>query len=404
MSRKTRTITALCLILCMLFTGCTKDKNKVTEQPTETPTPTEELSPTPTPEPESEVEHMTLKDRYKDIFKVGVALNNTTLKNKDYMDIVKEQFNSFTFENEMKPDSLLNKTATQKGYPDTNTEPILQFISIQNGLSIAQQNGFGVRGHTLCWYSQTPRWFFTKDYTDSGELCDRETMLKRLESYIKQVMEFCQTEYPGVIYAWDVVNEAVDIGSGDSNGIRKEKNNWYATIGPDFIDYAFAFARKYSDGTAKLYYNDYNCYDKMASIVRVLKSVQEAGNIDGIGMQCHLGTMDSMRDRAYKAAKYFTSNGYCVQITELDIGSKTRADGIEKLQAIRYKELFYYVEQGVKAGEINLDSITVWGLYDEASWRTGENPLLYKRSVGKLTKKPAWYGAMQDPAIEIPLN
>ena len=132
--------------------------------------------------------------------------------------------------------------------------------------------------------------------------------------------------------------------------------------------------------------------------------MQEAGNIDGIGMQCHLGTMDSMRDRAYKAAKYFTSNGYCVQITELDIGSKTRAEGIEKLQAIRYKELFYYVEQGVKAGEINLDSITVWGLYDEASWRTGENPLLYKRSVGKLTKKPAWYGAMQDPAIEIPQN
>ena len=404
MSRKTRTITALCLILCMLFTGGTKDKNKATEQPTETPTPTLELSPTPTPEPESEVEHMTLKDRYKDVFKVGVALNNTTLKNKDYMDIVKEQFNSFTFENEMKPDSLLNKTATQKGYPDTNTEPVLQFISIQNGLSIAQQNGFGVRGHTLCWYSQTPRWFFTVDYSDSGELCDRETMIARLESYIKQVMEFCQTEYPGVVYAWDVVNEAVDPGSGDANGIRREKNNWYATIGPDFIDYAFAFARKYSDGTAKLYYNDYNCYDKMSTIIKALKSVQEAGNIDGIGMQCHFGTMDSMRDRAYKAAKYFTSNGYCVQITELDIGSKTRAEGIEKLQAIRYKELFYYVEQGVKAGEINLDSITVWGLYDDASWRTGENPLLYKRAVGKLEKKPAWYGAMQDPAIEIPQN
>ena len=96
MSRKTRTITALCLILCLLFTGCTKDEKKVTEQPTETPTPTLELSPTPTPEPESEVEHMTLKDRYKDVFKVGVALNNTTLKNKDYMDIVKEPSSAST--------------------------------------------------------------------------------------------------------------------------------------------------------------------------------------------------------------------------------------------------------------------------------------------------------------------
>ena len=404
MSKKTHTITAMCMILCLLFLGCTKDEKKVTGKPTEAVTPTEELSPTPTPEPESDVEHMTLRERYQGLFKVGVALNNTTMHNKDYMDIVKEQFNSFTFENEMKPDSLLNKSATQKGYPDTNTEPVLQFIGIQNGLTFAKQNGFGVRGHTLCWYSQTPRWFFTTDYSDSGELCDRETMLARLESYIKQVMEFCQTEYPGVVYAWDVVNEAVDPGSGDANGIRREKNNWYATIGPDFIDYAFAFARKYSDGTAKLYYNDYNCYDKMSSIIRALKSVKEAGNIDGIGMQCHFGTMDSMRDRAYKAAKFFTENGYCVQITEPDIGSKTRAEGIEKLQAIRYKELFYYIEQGVKDGEINLDSITVWGLYDDASWRTGENPLLYKRSVGTLQKKPAWYGAMQDPAIEIPQN
>jgi len=39
-------------------------------------------------------------------------------------------------------------------------------------------------------------------------------MLLRLESYIRQVLEFVQTEYPGVIYAWDVVNEAVENGSG----------------------------------------------------------------------------------------------------------------------------------------------------------------------------------------------
>ena len=89
---KTRLIPVLCLCICLLLAGCTKDEKKPTEQPTEPVTPTEVLSPTPTPEPESVVEHMTLKDRYKNVFKIGVAVSNTTMHNKDYMDIVKEQF------------------------------------------------------------------------------------------------------------------------------------------------------------------------------------------------------------------------------------------------------------------------------------------------------------------------
>ena len=31
-----------------------------------------------------------------------------------------------------------------------------------------------------------------------------------MESYIKQMLEHVQVNYPGVIYCWDVVNEAVD--------------------------------------------------------------------------------------------------------------------------------------------------------------------------------------------------
>ena len=38
---------------------------------------------------------------------------------------------------------------------------------------------------------------------------DKDTMLKRMENYIKNVMEGLATQYPDVeFYAWDVVNEA----------------------------------------------------------------------------------------------------------------------------------------------------------------------------------------------------
>ena len=72
----------------------------------------------------------------------------------------------------------------------------------------------GMRGHTLAWHNQTPRWFFTERYSrsPSAPLAGRETMLARLDSYIRQVIGFAQKEYPGIVYAWDVVNEAVDNG------------------------------------------------------------------------------------------------------------------------------------------------------------------------------------------------
>ena len=398
-------IALLLVVSCLSACGKKPEPTAKPTEVTETPAPTEETTPDATPTPttagrthSAEIDAMTLKDRYKDSFMIGVALPANSFRVSMRTEVVKEQFNSFTFENEMKPDSLLNRDATQKGYPETNTEPVLNFGGIKSGLEFAKENGLGVRGHTLCWYSQTPAWFFTVDYQAGSPLCSREVMIARLESYIKQVMTYCQENYPGLIYAWDVVNEAVDIGTGDENGIRKSKNNWYATIGPDYIEFAFAFARKYSDGTADLYYNDYGCAGKKADIVRILAPVKEAGNIDGIGMQCHLSVGDNMRNAVYRTAKYFTDAGYKVQITELDIGTSQKGDRADLVQGMKYKSLFQFIEEAKRNGEINIDSVTVWGLYDTISWRSGENPLLF-RMDGGIVKKEAWYGAMQDPNI-----
>lgn len=398
--------TAFLLLVSLLvfsLAGC--GEKKPSEAPTATPSEeaTPELTATPTPTPTeapvvNPLDSMTLKDRYKDVFKVGVALPNSVISNASQMEVVKEQFNSMTFENEMKPEALLDREATQKGYPDTKTEPILKFGGIERGLRFAEENGLGVRGHTLCWYSQTPAWFFTVDYQPNSALCSKEVMIARLESYIKQVMTYCQTNHPGLIYAWDVVNEAVDPGTGDANGIRKGKNLWYETIGPEFIQYAFRFARKYSDGTADLYYNDYGCANKRTIIVKVLAPILAEGNIDGIGMQSHLSTGDNIQNTIYKTAKYFASEGYKVQITELDIGVKTLNEDTELIQAMKYKLLFQFMEQAKLNGEIDIDSVTVWGLYDTISWRSKEHPLMYQ--TFKLNRKMAWYGAMQDPEIK----
>lgn len=409
MKRNTRTAIALIAILALvvsMMAGCGKNSSDSAAtptptpavlEPTATPTPTEvPATPTPTPNP---LDDMTLKQVYADDFKVGVALPINMLSTPNLKSDIAANFNSMTFENETKPDAILNRDACVKGLPETYTEPVIHIEHIEGSMRIAKENGIAVRFHTLLWYQQTPSWFFTEDYTAKGAKVSREVMLKRMESYIKQVMEYMEEHYPGQVYCYDVVNEAINPGEGDPNGMRV-KSLWYEVVGPDFMNYAFEYARKYAPEGVDLYYNDYNCYDKVSQILTVLQPILDAGNIDGIGMQCHLTISNSVERQVKKTAEKFTAAGYKVQITELDIGIEDESDANIELQAMKYRVLFKKIREAKAAGTIDIDCITIWGLYDAASWRADEYPLLYKYKGGKLVKKRAWYGAMQDPTVK----
>ena len=58
---------------------------------------------------------------------------------------------------------------------------------------------------------------------------------------------------PGIVYAWDVVNEAVDNG-------KMRPSLWTETVGEDFVLQAFRIARKYASPDMKLFYNDYDTF------------------------------------------------------------------------------------------------------------------------------------------------
>ncbi len=314
-----------------------------------------------------------LKDAYAPYFKVGVGLTgyapHVMMTTSEAMsEVVKYHFNSATLTNLMKPSYLL--------------DPAVTFDACIDALEFCKENGIGMRGHTLVWHAQVPGWFFREGYEDDAPLVSRETMLSRMESYIAQVIGFTEENYPGVVYCWDVVNEAVEPGGGmheEETGycIRTyngdEENLWYTVVGADYVEKAFTYARKYAPEGVKLFYNDYNTFQpvKNEKICALLADLSAKGLVDGIGMQSYYDRKNpdiKGRTGSVQAAiENFSELGLEIHITELTINIDDPDERAYLVQAMRFKEMFQLLMEldTDNGGPANITSVTVFGLMDE---------------------------------------
>lgn len=340
---------------------------------------------------------MSLKKVFEPYFKIGTAVSDHDLHHPEALEELKKHYSTITCENSMKPEMILDRKANCNEPARYDREPALCFESVKPYLEFARENGIGMRGHTLVWHQQTPRWFFARNYStaEDAELADRESMLARLESYIRQVLQFVQSEYPGVIYTWDVVNEAIEEG-----GLRDSL--WTQTIGEDFVREAFFFAARYKAEGVSLFYNDYDTFlpwKRELIIRKILKPLLEEKLVDGIGMQSHM-TMDQPSMEEYQnTVETYGSLGIEVGITELDLHQPDATKKGEEELALRYRQLFTILTEAVRNRKAKITSVTFWGMQDEESWLTGfrkerSYPLLFSR--GYRTK------AAYDAVITVP--
>lgn len=338
----------------------------------------------------------SLKQVYGDYFKIGCATTTMELAPKSTKNLILKHFNSITLGNELKPDALLNQTATQE--LGSETDVVISLASARTILNFCKANNMAVRGHVLVWHSQTPDWFFKKGYKADGEWVDKDTMLKRMENYIKAVFTAVKEEYPTVnFYAWDVVNEAwTDQGTprqgGEQGQSGSENSAWVKVFGDNsFIEPAFEYARKYAPTGCKLYYNDYNEYmtGKMDAIVKMASDLKEKGLIDGIGMQSHLdarqGSDAFPSVQMYEnAVKTYTATGLDVQVTEMDVTINQGNSAGFKAQAQYYSDIMDVLAK-YKDG---ISAVVFWGTTDDQSWRASQYPLLFN---GDYTAKECFY-------------
>ncbi len=378
-------------------------------------------------------EETPVKDIYQDYFLVGAAINGNSsdtmaLEHEGMADILKKHFNSTTMSNLMKPEFLLDQKASKKS---RDGMPVCKFDTCDPALEFCRENGIKMRGHTLIWHNQTPKWFFCKNFDEkTKKLVDKKTMTKRMESYIKQVITHCQKKYPDVVYAWDVVNECVSVDDGSFvetkqgwklRGSTKKDNDfthddavanlWYSTMGEGYVEKAFTFARKYADKDVKLFYNDYNVFmnEKMVNIYKMAEHLKKKGILDGLGLQPTVllswPDLDSDGMGTFKTClEKYAELGLELQITELNfkIDEGSVDDETLKLQSDRYEEFMELLlkEDSDNGGPCDITSVTVFGICDDYPLYGDDfkqNLYLWDKDCNP---KPCFYGFIR-PGLEM---
>jgi endo-1,4-beta-xylanase len=292
---------------------------------------------------------------------VGTALNYNTLhSDASYARVAAEQYNLVTAENGCK------WQATEPNYNQ------FTFTQCDYDYQFAKAHNMTFRGHNLCWSQDNPSWLENGNYSP-------QQLTQILQNHISSVMG----HYPGnEIYAWDVVNEAVD----DNPSQQLYKNCvWYPAV-PNYVDIAFQAARKANSGM-KLFYNDYNILmdsgwmaAKSNAVYGMLKNMTQRGiPVDGIGIQTHLNLGDSLDYNSIVSNfQRFADLGLEVHITEMDVQCGTYTNGqmvpcssfTEQL-AEKQAEFYQTVLKACMAVS-KCKNFETWGFTDKYTW-TGSN-------------------------------
>ena len=323
-------------------------------------------------------------------FTMGAALSYHQLRDSKYLDVVKKHFHTVTTTNEMKAYSLLDERASRAA---SDGMPVMNYAAADAMVGWAQANGLKVRGHVLVWDAYMCDWFFREGYSQLKDYADPETIQKRTEYYITQVVTHFEEKFPGVVYCWDVVNEAVGDGileyaPKDARHLRTMRNGapnpFQKYMGDDYVERTFLYARNAVDALGadiKLYYNDYNAYfaDKAAAIQALVRSINsyaqdENGNprklVDGVGMQGYIGgygtqsgcMVDSHVMMIKNAVMGYRALGVDVQITEMAVRNFEKEQSPKHAQF--YAKLFeMFASMNTDAGN-PLNSVSIWGLID----------------------------------------
>src|SRR5512142_1616444 len=143
--------------------------------------------------------------------RIGNAVNMDKLNvDAAYTSLVANQYSTVTPENVMKWEVI------------EPTQGQLNFGPGDQLIKFAEQHGQLVRGHTLLWHNQLPGWLTTG--VNNGTISNSQ-----LRDILRRHIFAEAGHFRGKIWAWDVVNEAID----DNGKLRDDL--WSRALGASYI-------------------------------------------------------------------------------------------------------------------------------------------------------------------------
>jgi endo-1,4-beta-xylanase len=271
----------------------------------------------------------------------GAAIDVNALGERPYRTLMEKQLTSATAENAMK----WGEVEHQRGEFDGSAAD--EFVAF------AKAHSLKIRGHTLVWHGQLPRWLISESFAPD------EVKALMLAHVTTEVLR-----YKGSIYAWDVVNEPL----ADDGGWRP--SIFYEAMGPEYISLALKAARQ-ADASAKLYINEYGAETagpKQEALYRLVASLKKEGvPLDGVGFQCHFVAGAAPNDLFLETMRRFASLGVDVAVTELDLRIRLPATEEDyQTQAKDYARVISACRMTQRCV-----GVTTWGLSDDRSWVPG---------------------------------
>jgi len=228
-------------------------------------------------------------------------------------------------------------------------------------VAFAQAHGMKIRGHCLVWDHNNPEWLLAGHFRP-------DHMSQLLQQHILRVMQ----HYAGQVFAWDVVNEALD-----ENG-RFKDSPWYnqpgigfAERGSAYVEQAFRWARE-SDPKALLFYNDNGAEGmnpKSDAVYAMVKDFKSRGvPIDGVGLQMHISRLDFDVSQVSSNIARLTALGLQVHITELDVSLPVDSSGsLSKSDLERQADIYRGIVRACVQNP-GCTAIQTWGFADKYSW------------------------------------
>lgn len=274
-------------------------------------------------------------------FSVGTAvLSEPLTSDASYAENLAREFNVLVAEDAMKFGAV---HPARNRFDFTDADKIANFAAV---------HGMKVRGHTLVWGQRLPQW-----------LVEGGLSKPQVAAILKQHIRTVVGHYRGRVFAWDVVNEAVD---DEGAGLRE--TFWSKMLGSDYIAQALTWARD-ADPRTKLFYNDYGgeaLSAKSDAIYNLLQSLKgRSVPISGIGLQSHfaLEAPPKMSDVAANM-KRLAALGLEIQITEFDVRMATPVTD----QKLQDQAQIYLDYLRTCLSIANCTAFVSWGFTDKYSW------------------------------------